>query len=108
VFGVSSMGGQDGWCIVRLHRSSIDVDLPEVARYDDDDDDDDLKSDGEVGVGGGKERILYILKKEWRKFKLLREEIGIRSFEESLIVRCDIQNILQNFPNSTVSEFNLV
>lgn len=60
------MGGQDGWCTVRLHRSNIDVDLPKVARYDDDDDD--LKSDGEVGVGGAKERILYILKKEWRKF----------------------------------------
>jgi hypothetical protein len=53
-----------GGCIVRLHRRGIDVDLHEVARYDDDD----LKSGGEVGVEGGKERILYILKKEWRNF----------------------------------------
>ena len=64
MFGVSFVDGQDGWCIVRVHRRSIDVDLHEVARYDDDD----LKSGGEVGVGGGKETILYILKKEWRKF----------------------------------------
>ncbi len=63
MFGVSSIVGQDGWCIVRLHRRSIDVDLHEVARYDDD-----LKSGGEVGVGGGKERILYILKKDAGSF----------------------------------------
>ena len=62
MFGVSFVGGQDGWCIVLLHRS-IDVDLHEVARYDDD-----LKGCGEVGVGGEKERILYTLKKEWGKF----------------------------------------
>jgi hypothetical protein len=56
--------GKMGGCIVRLHRRGIDVDLHEVARYDDED----LKSGGEVGVEGGKERILYILKKEWRNF----------------------------------------
>lgn len=48
---------------------------------------------GEVGLGRGKERILYILKKEWRKFQLLGEEIGVRSFEESLIVFCDIKDL---------------
>jgi hypothetical protein len=36
VFGVSFVGGQDGLCVVLLHRRSIDVDLHEVARYDDD------------------------------------------------------------------------
>jgi hypothetical protein len=53
-----------GGCIVRLHRRSIDVDLHQVVS----DDDDYLKSGGMVGVGGGKERILYTLKKEWGKF----------------------------------------
>jgi hypothetical protein len=58
-----SLTGKISGCIVRLHRRSIDVDLHEVARYDDD-----LKGCGEVGVGGEKERILYTLKKEWGKF----------------------------------------
>ena len=52
-----------GGCIVRLHRRSIDVDLHQVVS-----DDGYLKSGGMVGLGGGKERILYTLKKEWGKF----------------------------------------